>query len=554
MNTNKDETIEIKENLINNTNSEIKSENQSEIIVQVLEKRNSATSFDSKNSRNSKKRKSIGQTQGKRKAVKDVLMRFAKRLIILVDLFGWAFIVIPLGAAIGFSCGLFLFALNWLTRLRFANPWLLFLLPISGIIQAILYKSALGSNVGGGIDLILEEIYIGNGSKKKVIPLRMGPLAVLCTLLSHVCGASVGREGTGLQIGASLGSAWIYLLKMITKDRFPAKKVEYDILMIASLGAAFGGIFGTPLAGSVFALEVLNIGKVTTDKFLPTLLCSIMADFIGRLTLSIFNMEHSEYVVTDWPKPFDYRIIGLVLVVGIFSGWVAFLFAFLTKTLKKGYEYIAGKIALIGPQKYQDNKIFIASIVAVIGGGLVIAMRYIFQTEYYLGIGTIMPPNDPNFVIIDSFFDNPSDPIDAFILKLLFTSVSIGAGYKGGEVTNLFFMGAALGNAVGQMFGRHYSFYAALGLASVFSGATNTPLSCTLLGLELFGSNFTVLFGLSSFVAYIVAGWSGVYSKQKVVAVKLFPILNTEYNKHPHIKETIIEKEPKNTMNIEKAE
>lgn len=486
---------------------------------------------------------------------KIMFFKFLKRFTVLVDLFGWALILLPMAITIGLACGIFLFCLDWVTELRFSYPWIFYLLPLSGIIQALLYKSSIGKNVGAGFDIILEEIYYGKADKNKVFPTRMGPLVFLCTLLTHLCGGSAGREGTGLQIGASISSCWIYILKYITGGKFPKKKDQIDILIIASLGAAFGAIFGTPLSGSVFAMEVLNVGKISTDKLIPTMFCSIMADFVVSQTLILFGISHTVYTVTDSPQAFDYKILGSVIIVGIFCGWCSFLFAFLTKSLKKVIDVISTFIAQIGPKSLKSNKILIGCISASIGGTLIIFIRLIIKTDYYLGIGTIRPSYDKNFIIIKSFFETEDVPYEAFIMKLLFTAITIASGFKGGEVTNLFFMGAALGNVAGQMLGKHYSYFAALGLASVFSGATNTPLSCTLLGYEMFGGNFIVMFGLCSFVSYVVAGWSGVYNKQKIVSIKLLSFFNTKFTRNPKLStSSLINVTDKLDINIEKVE
>lgn len=460
----------------------------------------------------------------------ELLFYISKKFTVILNFLSWGLIIMPLGIGIGIACAIFLYCLDIVTFFRFSHTWILYLLPISGIIQAIIYKSSWGAPIENGFDLVLKEMSNDSEAPRMIFPIRMGPIVFLSTLLTHACGGSAGREGTGLQIGISISSIWIHFLKYITLGKFPSNKFEQDLIIISSLSAAFSGIVGSPFAGAVFGLEILHFNKFTSIKLIPAIFSSISSDFACRLFLDIFGITHSQYEVKDWPEPYNYGILGYIMILGIFSGWCCFLLVFMSKLIRRSFNMLSKYISSKGPAQFIDNKIMIAAITAFFGGTLIIILRHAVQSEYYLGIGTLRPIDDPTYITIRSFFETKNIPKEAFILKLLFTSITVGTGYQGGEVTNLFFIGASLGNITGQLFNHHFSFLAAIGFTSLLAGSTNTPLSCAILSIVMFGSNFAVMFCLSCFISYAVAGWGAVYYRQLVFVEKLYPLFQVLFN------------------------
>lgn len=461
---------------------------------------------------------------------KKILSKIWKRLLILFDIFGWIIIILPLGVIVGTVCGLFKYSMFYLTNLRYDNPWIIYLLPLSGLVQALIYKSQIGNEVNAGFDLVLENIYLRK-EFDDYIPIKMGPIVIICTLLSQMTGACIGGEG--LQIGPACSSLWIHILKFISRNKFPYIKLEGDLIVVSGLGASFAGIIGTPLGGTIFAIEVLNVGKINTNKVFPTLVASVVSDYVTREVLKLFGIAQLELIILkeQFPLRYDYMIVIYAIIIAIFCGWAAFLYAFLIKLLKKSFEIISKYIISVINKSLTSNQLAIGCITGVIGGSLTLSSVFILNTDVYLGVGTIKNQNDPNNFILQSFFFNPNTPKEAFIIKIILTSICNSSGFKGGDIANLFYIGAALGNLIGQVFGREYSYFAGLGVIGVFAGATNTPISCILIGMDLFGGDFVVIYGVVSFISYIVSGWIGIYSKQNVYSVKLFPIFNINSKK-----------------------
>lgn len=532
---------------------------------------------------------------------KEILFIFKliiKRVFILIDVIGLCIIYIPFGCLIGSYCSIFLYSVIYVNKLRISYPWLLYLLPVSGIIQVILFKTEIGRNVGTGNNLILEKIYINNShpiNKKESttsiksinsnennqtdeskqskpdkskffyeIPIKMGPLQFFSTILTHICGGS-----TGIQVGGACASIYIKLLRFISCDRFPLSKHDLDNFHIVEIGSSLTGLFGTPFAGAIYGVELLRIGKLSTFKILPSLISSISAHFIARTILSQLNIQQIKFFINKdhIPSTYDYRILTYIIILSIFCGWVSFLFIFFIKKLREVYSIISlafiRLIQKIVKRKFEKTDLAEGILTAIIGSCIIIAFRYLFNSVYYLGLGgNIQDPNDPYYINLKSFFTNPNCPKYSFLLKILFTVVTISAGFKGGEVITLFFIGAALGNFVGQIFDIGYSYYAALGLVGVLSSSTNAPIASVLFGLELFygdgGTDFVVIFGLVGYLSYVLSGWTGIFPKQSVYSMKVFPFFNINNKKSKaevKYKSSLVENEHEEiVLNIENVE
>jgi H+/Cl- antiporter ClcA len=398
----------------------------------------------------------------------------------------WIVLVIPVGVLAGSASALFLWSLERVTEMRWAHGWLVYWLPAAGLVVGGLYHW-LGRTVEGGNNLILDKIHEPGGG----VPARMAPLVFLGTVVTHLFGGSAGREGTAVQMGGSLASAYGRL------GRFSAENMR--VLLLAGVAAGFGSVFGTPLTGAIFALEVLFIGRVQYEALLPVLVASV----VGDVTCSAWGVHHTAYHIGfsnggGTREILDGWLMAKVVLAAVAFGLASRLFAELTHGLQRFFA------ALRIPPYLRP----------VLGGALVVGMMWILGTRDYLGLG-VHGQTQGSITILSAF--NP-DGADAWSWwwKLIFTAVTLASGFKGGEVTPLFFIGATLGNALAVLLGAPVDLFAGLGFIAVFSGATNTPLACTLMGIELFGAHHTVYFAVACFVSYYCSGHTGIYGAQRI--------------------------------------
>ena len=401
-----------------------------------------------------------------------------------VSVIRWALILVPMAALVGTLCAAFLWSLDAVTRSRFALPWLLYLLPLGGFMVGLLYHLT-GRSVEGGNNLIVEQIHEPGAG----VPLRMAPLIFFGTVVTHLFGGSAGREGTAVQLGGSLASGIGRALKLDANGT--------RILLMGGIAAGFGAVFGTPIAGAVFALEVLAIGRVEYRALVPCLLAALVGDW----TCLAWGIHHGVYRV-DAMVPVDALLVAKAAIAGVAFGLVGLAFA-------EANHALGGWLKRIVP--YEPLR-------PVIGGITVIALVYLFGTRDYLGLGTLAAT--PNGLTIASFFGPDTHPW-SWAVKLLFTVVTLSAGFKGGEVTPLFFIGAALGNALAPIFGVPTGVFAAIGFVALFAGAANTPLACTFMGIELFGAAYAVPIAVACFVAYLCSGHNGIYLSQRLAVPKV---------------------------------
>ncbi len=401
----------------------------------------------------------------------------------------WTLLLVPMAVAVGSLCAAFLWSLDVATRARLDHPWLLFLLPVGGAGIAWLYHRT-GRSVEAGNNLIVEQIHEPGGG----VPLRMAPLIFLGTVVTHLLGGSAGREGTAVQLGGSLASAVASLFKL------DAPSIR--ILLMAGIAAGFGAVFGTPLAGAVFALEVLAVGRVEYAALVPCL----TAGLVGDWTCHAWGIHHTPYHIGYMPDPAAPLLVEPMMLIkaalaGIAFGLAGLVFAETNHALGG----LLKRLLPYGPTR------------AAIGGLAIIGLALLFGTRGYLGLGVWTTiPGDPT---ITGFFAPHIDPWN-WALKMLFTVVTQSAGYKGGEVTPLFFIGAALGNALAGLLNAPIDLFAGLGFVAVFAGAANTPLACTIMGIELFGSANAVPIAVACFVAYLCSGHSGIYLSQRIAVPK----------------------------------
>ncbi len=395
-----------------------------------------------------------------------------EQLIALPHVIKWLPIAFVIGILSGTASAALLASLEWATHWRESHVWIIALLPLGGFLIGWIYHR-FGKSVEAGNNLILDEIH----HPKDIIPLRMAPLVLLGTVVTHVFGGSAGREGTALQMGASLADQLNKLLRF--------KDVDRRVVLMAGISGGFGSVFGTPLAGTIFGLEVLEIGKLRYDALFPCLVAAIVGD---RVTL-LWGIHHQEYRV---PLVAPITVTGLIcaVVAGAAFGIVAMLFAKATHEISHFFK----------------NRVSYPPIRLLIGGVIVALGVWGIGTTKYIGLG--IP------TIVQSF-STQLPPWD-FALKLAFTALTLGAGFKGGEVTPLFFIGATLGNALSLLLALPSPLLAGMGFVGVFAGAANTPVASTLMGIELFGVQSGVYVGIACVVSYLFSGHGGIYKSQRI--------------------------------------
>lgn len=398
----------------------------------------------------------------------------------------WTLIAAPVAAVIGSACALFLWSLDWATRTRWAHPWLLFLLPIAGVAIVLTYR-LIGKGTDAGNNLIMEEIHAPSAG----LPARMAPLILIATVVTHLFGGSAGREGTAIQIGGSVASQFGRMLRL--------NRVDVRKLLMLGMAAGFAGVFGTPLAAAVFAMEVVAIGKISYEAIFPCLVAGIVGDW----SCTFWGIQHTHYHVAVSPLAFEWTIAGKVAVAAIAFGLASVLFAELTHGLGTIWK----------------RSIPIAWLRPVAGSLVVFALVYLAGTRDYLGLG--VTTQDGNGLSIVNAFHAGGATDWSWLWKIVFTAVTLSCGFKGGEVTPLFFIGATLGNVLARKMGAPVDLFAGLGFVAVFAGATNTPLACTLMGIELFGAGHVVYLAIACFLAYLFSGHSGIYLSQRIGTSKL---------------------------------
>lgn len=370
----------------------------------------------------------------------------------------------------GSASALFLWLLDVVGGAFGANPWLLLALPLAGLISGLAYHRY-GSEVESGNNRILQELH----DPKSYIPLRMAPMVLLGTLATHLCGGSAGREGTAVQMGGALSDQVAKLFGLSGDGR--------KMALLAGVAAGFASLFGTPLAGAVFALEFVVVGHLRLKHLLPCLLASLVAD---RVCLA-WGARHTHYAVSAFPE-LSVATFFAALAAGLAFGLAARLFV----------------AASHGVSRLVKSRIAWAPARPALGG-IAVAVCIALAGTRYAGLG---------IPVISESFGQPVLPWD-FLLKLLLTALTVGVGFKGGEVTPLFFVGATLGNALAPVLGLPFPLLAGMGLVAVFAAAANTPLACIVMAMELFGAGIGPYAAVACVSAVWASGVSGIYAAQR---------------------------------------
>ncbi len=381
------------------------------------------------------------------------------------------------GLLAGSASAWLLIALDFVTATREAHHGLLWFLPIAGFCVAWVYLKV-GRPVEGGSNLLIDEIH----DPRNTVPLRMAPLIFAATAVSHLFGASVGREGTAVQMGGALADQVAHRLRLGASQR--------RVLLMAGISAGFASVFGTPLAGAVFGLEVLAVGRLGYRALLGCVVAAIVGD---QTTTALWHVQHVRYDAGGVPAV---TVGGLAAAVaaGAVFGSVGRVFA----------------AAAHRSTAWVERRIGYPPLRPLIGGTLIAVAYAVFDAGRYAGLG------------IPGTLDAFSRPLPAwdFAAKAAFTVASLASGFKGGEVTPLFFIGATLGNALAPVLPLPCPLLAALGFVAVFAGAANTPLACTLMAMELFGAPIGVFAALACSVSYLFSGPVGIYRAQRAGEAK----------------------------------
>lgn len=391
----------------------------------------------------------------------------------------WFPLSIIVGIVLGVVGTAFHHAIEIATELRVHYPWIIWLLPLAGCLIAILYK-ALGLEKDPGTNIVLQSAY-GDGD----IPLQLAPAIFCGAVITHFAGASSGREGAALQLGGSIASYIGRIFKLHDKDMI--------LITMCGMSAAFSAVFGTPLTAAIFSVEVVAVGTMHPSALVPCLLSSLVGITIAS---GVFHVAPTQFTVTEIPIA-DVLTVLKVILLGILCGIVAVIFCTVMHKAADLYK------------KYIKNPIYRGAL----GGVLVLALTLLVGNQNYNGAGMFM---------IEAAIAGNALPWD-FILKLLFTAVSLGAGFKGGEIVPVFFVGSTFGCVVAPLIGLPASFGAAAALVAVFCGVVNCPIASFILAIELFGGHNIVLFAVVIMVSHLMSGYAGLYHHQRISYSKYVP-------------------------------
>lgn len=387
----------------------------------------------------------------------------------------WMFFAVLIGAIVGLCSILFVKSLLFVTEFRTSHPNIIYFLPVGGLAIVGLYH-LFNNKTDPGTNLVISTV-----QAKAEIPFRMAPMIYISTVITHALGGSAGREGAALQLGGSLGNALARALKLEEHDA--------RVLVMCGMSAAFSAMFGTPMAASIFPLEVVSVGIMHYSALVPCVFSSLIA--------SIFAMQMEiapeTFIVTSIPE-FDAGTLVQFTFLGILCALVSIAFC----VMLHGTGYLLHKHI-----KNQYFRILSASVA-------IILLTLLLGTQEYSGTG---------IPLIEQAFEGHVKPY-TFLLKMIFTTLTLEAGFKGGEIVPAFTIGATFGCLFATLFGISPSLGTAVGMASVFCGVTNCPITSMIIGFELFGFSSMKFMLVSVSISYMLSGYFGLYKDQKIIYSK----------------------------------
>ena len=388
----------------------------------------------------------------------------------------WTVAGLVVGVVVGLFATAFGLSMRFVIGFRQTHTWLIYLLPVGAVVITYVYKHILKEK-DSGTNTVIAAIQSNDR-----LPFRLAPLIFVATLLTHLVGGSAGREGAALQMGGSIGNGIGRALKLGSTDK--------KTMIMCGMSAAFSALFGTPMAAAIFSMEVISVGIMHYAALVPCVISSLVARYIA----AHFGLGAEMYPIGAIPA-FNIRSAIMICIFAIFCGLASIVFCTM---LHKYEEFLSGKI--VNPY-----------IKAVVGGTSVLLLTLIVGNQNYNSTGS---------AIIMSCFTGATIGLGTFFLKMIFTTLTLSCGYKGGEIVPTLFIGATLGAAFGQLIGVSPALLAAVGMGALFCGVTNCPLSSLLICFELFGYEPMPYFLLAVAFSYWVSGYSGLYRAQKIVYSK----------------------------------
>lgn len=388
----------------------------------------------------------------------------------------WVMFAVIVGTFVGAFSSLFGVAMEMATEIRTQNEVLILFLPFAGFVIVSLYRW-FGIDKDSGTNLVIDTVH-----KDGVVPVRVAPLIFITTIITHLFGGSAGREGAALQIGGSLSDFIARKLHLDLMDR--------KVLILCGMSAAFAALFGTPMAATIFSMEVVTVGVMYYVALLP---CAVSALVASLFASKIAGITPESFTLLDLPS-WNPKNIAIVLFIAVIGACVSSLFcSLLHRTSHLLEHYVKSPYA----------RIFLC-------GACVVIITICLGTTDYNGAG---------IDVMKRAFEGDVVPY-AFVIKMLLTALTLGGGYKGGEIVPTFFVGATLGAWIGSLFGISTSFCAGIGMAVLFCGVTNCPITTLIISFELFQYKAVPFFLFAIAVSYVVSGYSGLYGEQKIMYSK----------------------------------
>ena len=391
--------------------------------------------------------------------------------------FKWIVFSLIMGTICGLVGTAFHICVEYATGFRENNHMIIYFLPLAGIVIVFIYRIC-GIRHSKGTNLVIGSIR----NPEYNVPFRMAPLIFITTVITHLFGGSAGREGAALQIGGSIVVSIGKLFKLDDSDK--------HILTLCGMSAVFSALFGTPITAALFSMEVISIGILYYCAFVPCLFSSVIAYAITKK----LHVVHDHYNIAGMPTSVDVplviKVIGLAILCAVLSSLFCIFMNIVHKLFRKYF-------------KNQYVRVFA-------GGVMLVLLNIILNTTDYNGTG---------MNIIAQALNGEAKPT-AFLLKALFTAITIGCGFRGGEIVPSFFVGATFGCVMGGLMGLDPGFAAALGMVCFFCGVVNCPLTSLFLSIELFGAHGILLFTIGCAVSYMLSGYYSLYNEQKIIYSK----------------------------------